>query len=76
MLSPAPFPWISAFVFGHPKAKLSYTHKIAGETDASGAPGSQVALATDVEVGLGQEGLESTTRMGWNYQLRCDPAPT
>ena len=34
-----------------------------------------MALATDVEVGLGQEGLESTTRMGWNYQLRCDPSP-
>jgi len=50
-----PGPWISTMVFGFPSMKLSYAHKIFGTPDPTGqtAPGPQVSLATDIELGLG-----------------------
>lgn len=67
------YPWLGMLIGLPAKATLSYAHKLYAKTpDTSGqtAPGPQVSLATDLDITLGQMGIESVTRMGWLYQLR------
>jgi|EP01046_Picozoa_sp_COSAG06_P042152 hypothetical protein len=75
--APFPFmqsaPWLGMFVGLPAKATFSYAHKLMAKTpDPTGqtAPGPQVSLATDLDLTIGQAGIESVTRMGWLYQLR------
>lgn len=67
------YPWLGMLIGLPAKATLSYAHKLYAKTpDTSGqtAPGPQVSLATDLDITLGQMGIESVARMGWLYQLR------